>query len=283
MDQTAAPLLAHDEPARVVEMVAVTRNVSAARRAEAHLLQARLAQEVALAAAQRAATLGQHLKTPLDAIIGYSEMVLEVAQEQGRQREAEDVQRVLAAAAELSSRLGQLVQTALAETRNVAHINDVDDFLEAVAEAARPLALARGNRIELELAPQRLALPAYADMLAQCLRALLARAIEHTRDGVITIKARQMLAGGSARLVLSVIDTGLGLSPPELDMVFDDAAAVDGLVHSEVSAARKLARLMGGDIVAASASGRGSRFTITVPLQPAPSRLSAPYVSATRS
>jgi PAS domain S-box-containing protein len=89
MDQTAAPLFAADGSGRVVEMVAVTRNISAERRAEADLLQARLAQEVARVAVERAASLGQELKTPLDTVIGYSELVLEAAEDEGRAREAE--------------------------------------------------------------------------------------------------------------------------------------------------------------------------------------------------
>jgi PAS domain S-box-containing protein len=71
MDQTAAPLFAHDEPSGAVEMVAVTRNVSAERRAEANLLQVRLAQELTRSAAHHAASLGQRLKTPLETITGY--------------------------------------------------------------------------------------------------------------------------------------------------------------------------------------------------------------------
>lgn len=273
MDQTAAPLFAQDEPTRVVEMVAVTRNVSAERRTEANLLQARLAQEVTRSAAHHAASLGQRLKTPLEAIIGYGEILLEAAQEQGRKHEAEDAQRVLDAAAELGLLLNQLLQTALAETRR-HEANDVDDLVEAAIASVKPLADANGNRINIEVDTQCVALPAHEGVLHQCLQALLSHAVKQTRDGVITIRARRMLADGQPRLVLSVIDTGAGLSPQQLSALFETAPSVDGsasgapaTAFSGLAAARKLAEFMGGDITAASAPGRGSRFTITVPVQ----------------
>jgi PAS domain S-box-containing protein len=272
MDQTAAPLFADDDPMQVVEMVAVTRNVSAERQAEADLLQARLAQEVMRSAAHHAAILGQKLKTPLDAIVGNSEMLLEAAQEQGREREAADAQRVLDAASELGLLVNQLLATALAEARQHVQARDVDDFLEAVAAAAKPLAEANGNRIRLQIDPRCVFLPPHEDMLSQCLQALLSQAISHTHDGLITIRARPMLGGGAPRVVLSVIDNGAGLTPHELKALFEagpDAQAPSGAepesTLSGLAAARKLARFMGGDITAASAPGRGSRLTITVP------------------
>jgi PAS domain S-box-containing protein len=274
MDQTAAPLFAPDDHGRVVEMVAVTRNVSAQRRAEADLLQARLSQEVTRSAAHYAASLGRNLKIPLDTIIGYSEMLLEAAQEQRRECEAEDAQRVLDAAAYLSSLLNEMLQTALAETRKSTPAYDVDDFLEAAAAAVRPIAEAHGNRINIEIDPRCASLPANEDMLAQCLQALLSHAAKHTRNGVVTVKARPMSANGPPRLAFSVIDTGAGLSPEQLNALFEAPSILDGAVGGApaatltgLAAAHRLAVLMGGDIKATSAPGRGSRFTLDIPVR----------------
>lgn len=275
VDQTAAPLFASDSPSRVVEMVAVTRNITAQRRAEADLLQARLAQEVSRSAAHHAGSLGQRLKTPLDTIIGYSELLLETAQEQRRAREAEDAQKVLDAAAELNSLLNQLLQATLAETRKSAATNDVDDFLEAVAAAAKPIAEANGSRINVEIDARCASLPADKDLLAQSLKGLLSHAARNTRDGVITVKARPVLANNIPRLRFSITDTGPGLSADRLDVLLGIASHPDSNADSApatalspLAAARKLAIFMGGDIKATSAPGRGSRFTLEVPLRP---------------
>jgi PAS domain S-box-containing protein len=279
MDQSAAPLFANDDPKRVVEMMAITRDVSAQRRAEADLLQARLAQDITRSAATQAARLGQDLISPLDRIIGYSELLLESAHAEHRSREADDLKEVLHAASDLQSKLTQLLQTALAEIRQnqpPSDGGDLDDLIEAAVEAIRPLAEAKGNRINVEIGPQCTSLPADASKVAQCLQAMLSHAAKHTSNGVITAKARQMLANGQPHLVLSVVDTGAGMALKELSALLEPPASAhahannDSGSHSTgLAAARRLALFMGGDIMAATAPGQGSRLTLKTPLPPA--------------
>jgi PAS domain S-box-containing protein len=276
MDQTAAPLRADEAPRQVIEMMAITRDVTEQRKAEADLLQARLAQDTARSAAALATRLGQELNAPLGNIIGYSEMLLEQALEHNRGHDADDLRKVLNAADELRSKLNQLLQTALAEVRQDHPIvvgGDLDDLIEIAVEAVRPLAQANGNRISVEIGPHCASLPVDHNKLAQCLHALLAHAAKQTRNGDITVKARQMLADGQPRLVLSVIDTGSGMSPDELSMLFAPSASQypgsEAPLASGLAAARKLALFMGGDITAASAPGQGARVTIKLPLRAA--------------
>jgi PAS domain S-box-containing protein len=274
MDQTAAPLFASDDSARVVEMVAVTRDITQQRRVEANLLQVRLAKEIADSAAHHVGSLGQRLKTPLQAIIGYTEMALEGALEQGRDRDAQDAQHVLNAADELRSLLNSMLRTTLSETRKATATGDVDDLLETAVASVRALAEANGTQIRLEVDPRCASLPEEEDMLSQCLQALLSYAAKNTRNGVITVRARPVLANGPPRLSFSVTDNGEGLAPEQLKSLFEAptiadaaasgarAAALAGLV-----AANELAAFMGGTIKATSALGRGSRFTLEVPVR----------------
>lgn len=275
MDQTVAPLFAPDDPTRVVEMIAVTRDITEQRRAEADLLQVRLAREVASSAALHVGSLGQKLKTPLEAIIGYTEMLLESAHEQGRDRDAQDAQQVLNAAAELSSLLNKMLRTTLADARNHTAANDLDDLLEAAAATVQPLAEANNTRIKIEVDPRCAVVPVEAGMLTQCLQALISYAVNNTRNGVITVKARPVLASGRPRLAFSVTDTGEGFSPEQLNSLFEISPQSDhasertlAATPSGLAAARKLAMFMGGDIKATSAPGRGARFTLEIPSDP---------------
>ncbi|PZO52062.1 MAG: hypothetical protein DCF16_10260 [Alphaproteobacteria bacterium] len=269
MDQSAAPLCAREAPGQVIEMMAITRDVSEQRKAEADLLQARLAQDTARAAAALAARLGQELNAPLGNIIGYSEMLLEQALEHNRGHDVDDLKRVLSAADELRSKLNQLLQTALAEVRQDQGLvvsGDLEDLIEIAIDAVRPLAQANGNRISVEIGPDCASLPADHTKLAQCLHALLAHAAQQTHNGAITVKARQMLANGQPRLVLSVVDTGAGMSPNELGALLSQDSYAETSIASGLAAARKLVLFMGGDITAASAPGQGARVTIKLPL-----------------
>jgi signal transduction histidine kinase len=269
MDQSAAPLYTREAPRQVMEMLAITRDVSEHRKAEAELLQARLAQDTARSAAALAARLGQELNAPLGNIIGYSEMLLEQALEHNRGHDVDDLKRVLKAADELRSKLNQLLQTALADVRQDQSLvvgGDLDDLIEIAIDAVRPLAQANGNRISVEIGPNCAALPADHTKLAQCLHALLAHAAQQTRNGAITVKARQMLANGEPRLVLSVIDTGPGMSPNELGALLRQDCHAETPIALGLAAARKLVLFMGGDITAASAPGQGARVTIKLPL-----------------
>jgi signal transduction histidine kinase len=94
----------------------------------------------------------------------------------------------------------------------------------------------------------------------------LAHAAQQTRNGAITVKARQMLASGEPRLVLSVIDTGPGMSPNELGALLRQDCCAETPIASGLAAARKLVLFMGGDITVASAPGQGARVTIKLPL-----------------
>ena len=255
-------------------MIAVTRDVTQLRRSEADLLQARLAQDIARSAAALAARLGHDLKAPLDTIIGHGEMLLESAEEEARQGDADDLRRVLAAASELHAMLNQMLQTALTEARqdlSLSKVADLDDLIEATVEAAAPLPKARGAVIKLEIDGACATLQFEPDKLAACLQALLAHAIERTHDGIIAVKARRVLAAPSPFLALSVVDAGPGLSPEELAEIAGEettsACAQSPPRVSRVAVAHKLARLLGGNITVASAASGGARITLKIPVQ----------------
>ena len=114
---------------------------------------------------------------------------------------------------------------------------------------------------------------------------MLSYAAESTRDGVITVKARPVFANGAPRLAFSIIDTGPGLTADQLSALLalpSDRGSAPTTTLGALAAARKLAIFMGGDIKATRAPGRGSRFTLDVPLrQPHPSAY-APQLVATR-
>ena len=105
----------------------------------------------------------------------------------------------------------------------------------------------------------------------QCLSNLVSNAVKFTRTGGVDINASVAPAeNGRSRVTIMVTDTGIGMAEPTLARLFEAFTQADGSTTRQfggtglgLAISRKLARLMGGDIIARSTPGRGSVFTLT--------------------
>jgi CheY-like chemotaxis protein/HPt (histidine-containing phosphotransfer) domain-containing protein len=112
----------------------------------------------------------------------------------------------------------------------------------------------------------------------QILFNLLGNALKFTDRGGAVIRARTVpLGDGRTRAILSVLDTGIGLSVPQQARLFQPFSQADGSTTRRyggtglgLSIVRRLAQLMGGDVSVESAPGAGSTFTVTLDLMAAP-------------
>jgi signal transduction histidine kinase/DNA-binding NarL/FixJ family response regulator len=142
---------------------------------------------------------------------------------------------------------------------------DVEALVEAVAEALGPLAAAKGLDLAIVLPGDLPNVRADADRFRQILTNLVGNAIKFTETGQVRI-------GAEARadtVTLQVTDTGVGISDAYRDKIFQEFFQVDQtLVRRQggtglgLAIARRLARLMGGDITVESVAGKGSRFSL---------------------
>jgi signal transduction histidine kinase len=108
------------------------------------------------------------------------------------------------------------------------------------------------------------------EKLRQIVINLLSNAAKFTERGAIRLKAEA--ANGS--VAIAVADTGIGIPPDKLEMIFEEFEQVDasstrarGGTGLGLAIARRLARLMGGDVGVRSVVGAGSTFTLTLPLR----------------
>jgi len=162
------------------------------------------------------------------------------------------------------------------------------DLASAVAhavESARPLARGMDQALTVTLPQESLQISADPIRLAQVIGNLLTNASKFTRRGG-SIRLRAERDGGEA--VIHVTDNGIGIAPEQLGRIFDMFTQLDTSLERAVSGlgiglslVRKLVEMHGGTVAARSEGlGRGSEFTVRLPLLPAGSGDAAPEASA---
>lgn len=213
------------------------------------------------------ATVSHELRTPLTSIVGYLDLLDEMHDpaELGIQEEVAVIQRNVA---QLSSIIGSLLEGA--DHAPVLRRGPVDmtAVVDAVVRPAAARAAERGLALEARLEPG-IRLDGDADRLAQVVEALVSNALVFTPSGRIdVVLARE---GGDA--VLSVVDTGVGLSEEDQQHAFDRffraRSARDGAVPGlglGLSIAERTVRAHGGSLRIASRLGHGTRVVATLPL-----------------
>ncbi len=110
----------------------------------------------------------------------------------------------------------------------------------------------------------------------QILLNLLSNAAKFTHEGQIVVSGKLQVAGGEtsrAMLVISVTDTGIGMNEEQLARVFEEFQQAEATTTREYGGtglglpiSKQLAQLLGGDLTATSVVGKGSTFTLTLPL-----------------
>lgn len=259
----------------VPSIVAVTRDITVRRAEAVELARARdEAQTASRAKTAFLATISHELRTPLNAIIGFSDLLQRNLAREERSDQLADHARVIH---ESGEHLFSLVQDLLDVSKIESGKFGLDPEAVSLAEIARtaveallPIADAKHITLDVQIAP---ALPdLYADRRAtrQILLNLVANAVKFTPDhGRVEIAARAL----GDRMEIAVTDTGIGVSAEHIDHIGQPfyrvetsyARRTDG-AGLGLSIVRGLVELHGGVLEIASEQGRGSRFTLTLPI-----------------
>ncbi len=224
------------------------------------------------------ANMSHELRTPLNAIIGYSQMLREDAEDDGNQSAVADLKKIESAGNHLLGLINNLLDLSKIEA------GKMDVFIEPVAVAAligdirqmvEPLAARNGNTLEVEIEPDVGILRTDATKLKQSLINLLSNAAKFTRNGRLGLTVRRDPArAGAVRFEVS--DTGIGMTPGEMQRLFQAFHQADASTTRKfggtglgLAITRSFARMLGGDVEAASEPGKGSTFILTLPDAPA--------------
>ncbi|MEU1311684.1 HAMP domain-containing protein [Streptomyces cinnamoneus] len=243
------------------------------------------------------ANMSHELRTPLNSLLILAKLLADNAEGNLSPKQVEFADTIHGAGSDLLQLINDILDLSKVEAgkmdvspSRIALVQLVD-YVEATF---RPLTAEKGLDFSVRVSPE---LPAtlHTDeqRLLQVLRNLLSNAVKFTDTGAVELVIRpagadvpdsireQLLEAGSLRdadgdmIAFSVTDTGIGIAQSKMRVIFEAFKQADGTTSRKyggtglgLSISREIARLLGGEIHAASEPGRGSTFTLYLPLNP---------------
>jgi signal transduction histidine kinase len=229
------------------------------------------------------ANVNHELRTPVSAIIGYGHLVLRATEGQISQLQRENLQDLLHNAERLLNQIDSLLEFSKIEAGKV-EVNvepvKVKEVIHAAISTIEPNLTGGSVRFVPEIAPELPALNTDREKLRQIILNLLDNAVKFTDQGEIKITASPQ--NGSLKLAVS--DTGIGISKEELNKIFEEFHRGDSWSTKKyrgtglgLAIVKKFVNLLGGEISVESEVGKGSVFTVTLPIDlPTLSRTAKP-------
>jgi signal transduction histidine kinase len=220
--------------------------------------------------------ISHELRTPMNAVIGFSELISQGLDGPLTARQSEHLGRMQASGAHLLDLIEELLGYAKLEAgREVVIPEPVQlvEIIERTVEIVRPLAEKKSLSIRVERPDVRIEMYTDARKLRQILLNLLANAVKFTETGEVALIIRVEGVVPPVKIVFEVTDSGAGLSADAQEHLFDafwqkdpSVALSSGGTGLGLPIARRLARLLGGDVtLAASAEANGSTFIVSLP------------------
>ncbi|MFF4351288.1 HAMP domain-containing protein [Streptomyces sp. NPDC001530] len=243
------------------------------------------------------ANMSHELRTPLNSLLILAKLLADNADSNLTPKQVEFAETIHGAGSDLLQLINDILDLSKVEAgkmdvspTRIALVQLVD-YVEATF---RPLTAEKGLDFSVRVSPE---LPAtlHTDeqRLLQVLRNLLSNAVKFTDSGAVELVIRpagadvpvaireQLLESGSLRdadadlIAFSVTDTGIGIAASKMRVIFEAFKQADGTTSRKyggtglgLSISREIARLLGGEIHAQSEPGRGSTFTLYLPLHP---------------
>jgi signal transduction histidine kinase len=239
------------------------------------------------------ANVSHELRTPLNAIVGFVDLLREGVYGELAPRQVKPVERIEASANHLRHLVDQVLDLAkMAAGRLEIHTETIDlrPFVLDVASEIESLVSEKGISLSLVMGAALPRIRTDPTHLRQILVNLLGNAVKYTNEGGIVIRTRLVdtypdNGPGSTRppypsnpwIGIQVIDTGIGIYPADQSRIFEEFEQVDAGPRGNsaergtglgLSISRRLAGLIGGMVELESEPGKGSTFTLWLPVDP---------------
>ncbi|MCA9979484.1 MAG: PAS domain S-box protein [Anaerolineales bacterium] len=273
-DAIVLPL--YNDQGQRVAALGVSHDVTEQKQYEAELREAKDAAEAAnRAKSSFLASMSHELRTPLNAIIGYSEMLEDVVLDKEYADIASDLHRITTAGRHLLTLINDVLDLSKIEAgKTNLYLENflISDLVNEVIIASQNLIEQNGNQLEVSLAPDLGRMYGDATKVRQILVNLISNAAKFTRRGRIIIRGERETASPHDLIILTVRDTGIGMTDAEMSRIFSAFTQADDSTTRQyggtglgLTISHRFAELMGGTITVESQPRMGSTFVVTLP------------------
>ena len=218
------------------------------------------------------ASMSHELRTPLNAIIGYSEMLIEEAEDDGLESYANDLNKINSSGEHLLTLINDVLDLSKIEAGKMEmHIEEFDfnSHLDQIEATVKPLIEKNKNKLVIEKPKGLEKLTNDQTKLRQILFNMLSNAAKFTKKGTVKL----VVDNYGEKIRYSVADTGIGMNAEQLGKVFEEFTQAESSTSKNYGGtglglpiSKKMAEMMGGIMEVESEEGKGTTFSITIPV-----------------
>jgi signal transduction histidine kinase len=231
------------------------------------------AQNASKAKSDFLAKMSHELRTPLNAIIGYSEMLMEEAEDDELETYAEDLEKIHSSGEHLLTLINDILDLSKIEAGKMdLHIEEFEfeKHLTQIEATGKPLVEKNGNQFILDNNVSIKKLRNDQTKLRQILFNMLSNAAKFTKKGAVTLSINTF----EDNIKFAVTDTGIGMNDEQLGKIFDEFTQAKSSTSKDYGGtglglpiSKKMTEMMGGIMEVESEEGKGTTFSITIPVE----------------
>ena len=220
------------------------------------------------------ANMSHELRTPMNAIIGFTSLMLDDRSLQLNDRHRRSLERVSRNARDLLELINNVLDLSKIEAGRMdvySEPADVSDLIERALAVVETLKESRPIKLSFQVEDGLPAMRTDRTKLQQILINLLSNAVKFTTEGEVKVTAER---AGSDRVRIAVSDTGIGIAESDIPKIFEEFRQAGATGRGArtgtglgLAITRRLVELLGGELTVSSREGAGSVFAVTLPLE----------------
>jgi len=222
------------------------------------------------------ANMSHELRTPLNAIIGYSEMLVDDAEENNELQHVPDLQNIKTAGKHLLDLISNILDLSKVEAGKMElYIEKIDTntMVDNIIKTIRPLIKKNDNQLTLDVPNNIGTMISDSTKVRQCIINLLSNSCKFTFHGTISLLVEKTFVDTIENIRFTVSDTGMGIPAENLEILFQAFQQGDNSIVKNsggtglgLAISQHFCTMLGGNISVESTEGKGSSFSIELPM-----------------